>query len=73
MFGVAAPAGTPRPIIDRLNTELTAIVAMPDVKAKLLEQGAYATSTKPEQAATMIHDEVAKWAKVIKDANVKVE
>jgi tripartite-type tricarboxylate transporter receptor subunit TctC len=73
MFGVAAPAGTPRPIIDRLNTELTAIVAMPDVKAKLLEQGAYATSTKPEQAAAMIHDEVAKWAKVIKDANVKVE
>jgi tripartite-type tricarboxylate transporter receptor subunit TctC len=73
MFGVAAPAGTPRPIIDRLNAELAAILAMPDVKARLLEQGAYATHTKPDQAATMIHDEVTKWAKVIKDANVKVE
>jgi tripartite-type tricarboxylate transporter receptor subunit TctC len=73
MFGMAAPAGTPRPIIDRLNAELATILAMPDVKAKLLEQGAYATHTKPEQAATMIRNEVAKWAKVIKDANVKVE
>jgi tripartite-type tricarboxylate transporter receptor subunit TctC len=73
MFGVAAPAGTPRPIVDRLNAELAAILAMPDVKARLLEQGAYATHTKPDQAATMIHDEVTKWAKVIKDANVKVE
>jgi tripartite-type tricarboxylate transporter receptor subunit TctC len=73
MFGVAAPVGTPRPVIDRLNAELATILAMPDVKAKLLEQGAYATHTKPEVAATMIHTEVAKWAKVIKDANVKVE
>jgi tripartite-type tricarboxylate transporter receptor subunit TctC len=73
VFGMAAPAGTPRPIIDRLNAELATILAMPDVKAKLLEQGAYATHTKPEQAATMIRNEVAKWAKVIKDANVKVE
>lgn len=73
MFGIAAPAGTPRPIIDRLNAELAKILALPDVKAKLLEQGVYATHTKPEEAATRIRDEVGKWAKVVKDANVKVE
>ena len=73
MFGVAAPAKTPRPVIDRLNAELATILAMPDVKAKLLEQGVYAAHTKPEEAATRIRDEVAKWAKVIKDADVKVE
>ena len=73
MFGMAAPAGTPRPVIDRLNAELGKILALPEVKAKLLEQGAYATHTTPEQAATRIREEVAKWAKVIKDANVKVE
>lgn len=73
MFGVAAPAGTPKAVIDRLNAELKTILALPDVKAKLLEQGVYATHTKPEDAARMIRDEVAKWAKVIKDANVKVE
>ncbi len=73
IFGLAAPAGTPRPVIDKLNAELKTILAMPDVKAKLLEQGAYATHTTPEEAATRIHNEVAMWAKVIKDANVKVE
>ena len=73
MFGLAAPAGTPRPVIDRLNAELAKILQMPDVKAKLLEQGAYATHTSPAEAATRIQDEVAKWAKVIKEANVKVE
>lgn len=73
MFGIAVPAGTPRPVIDRLNAELVKVVETPAVKAKLLEQGAYAEHTKPEQAATRLTEEVAKWAKVIKDANVKVE
>ncbi|MEP7070302.1 MAG: tripartite tricarboxylate transporter substrate binding protein [Usitatibacter sp.] len=73
MFGVAAPVGTPKPVIDRLNAELTKILELPDVKAKLLEQGVYATHTTPAEAAKRIHDEVAMWAKVIKDANVKVE
>jgi tripartite-type tricarboxylate transporter receptor subunit TctC len=73
MFGIAAPAGTPKPVIDRLNAELKKILQMPDVKARLLEQGVYATHTTPEQAATRIRDEVAKWGKVIKEANVKVE
>jgi tripartite-type tricarboxylate transporter receptor subunit TctC len=73
MFGMAAPAGTPKPVVDRLNAELGRILQLPDVKAKLLEQGVYATHTTPEQAGKRIHDEVALWARVIKDANVKVE
>lgn len=73
MFGVAVPTGTPRPVIDRLNAELAKVLVLPDVKAKLLEQGVYAEVTTPEQAAKRLTDEVAKWAKVIKDANVKVE
>ena len=73
MFGMAAPAKTPREVIDRLNAELAKILQLPDVKAKLLEQGVYATHTTPAEAAKRIHDEVAMWAKVIKDANVKVE
>ena len=73
MFGMAAPAGTPKPVIDRLNAELGKILQLPEVKAKLLEQGVYATHTTPAESATRIHDEIAMWAKVIKDANVKVE
>jgi tripartite-type tricarboxylate transporter receptor subunit TctC len=73
MFGVLAPAKTPKPIIDRLNRELVKILQMPDVKEKLLQQGVIATSTTPEQAAARIKSEIAMWANVIKDSNIKAE
>ena len=73
MFGMAAPTGTPKEVIDKLNAELGRILELPEVKTKLLEQGVYATRTTPAEAAKRIHDEVAMWAKVIKDANVRVE
>jgi tripartite-type tricarboxylate transporter receptor subunit TctC len=71
MFGVLVPAGTPKPVIDRLNAELAKILAMPEAQAQLLEQGAYAVQTTPEQAATRVRAEIAMWAKVIKQANIK--
>ena len=71
MFGVLAPAKTPKPIIDRLNSELVKILQKPDVKEKMLQQGVIAAHTTPEQAAERIRAEIAMWAKVIKDANIK--
>ena len=71
MFGVLAPAGTPRPVIARLNAEIVKILARPDVKEKLLEQGAIATPTTPDEAKQRIHEEIAKWAQVVRDAGVK--
>jgi tripartite-type tricarboxylate transporter receptor subunit TctC len=65
------PASTPKPIIGRLNSELTKVLELPEVKEKLLQQGALSTSTTPEQAAERIHSEVDMWAKVIKAAGVK--
>jgi tripartite-type tricarboxylate transporter receptor subunit TctC len=56
-----------------LNTELTKILQLPDVKERLLQQGALSTSTTPEQAAQRIHAEIEMWAKVIKAANIKRE
>ena len=73
MFGIAAPAGTPQPIIERLNGELAGILQLPEVQQKLQEQGVSPVHTSPGEAAQRIRDELAKWAKVIKDANVKVE
>ncbi len=73
MFGVLAPAKTPKAVIDRLNSELVKILEIPDVKEKLLQQGAIATSTTPEQAAKRIREEISMWAKVIKDANIKAD
>lgn len=72
-FGILAPAGTPKPIIDRLNSELAKVLQLPDVKEKFLQQGAFGTSTTPEQAAQRIHSEIAMWAKVINEANVKTD
>ena len=69
-FGILAPAGTPKPIINRLNNELIKIVQLPDVKEKFLQQGAVSTFTTPEQAAQHIHSEIAMWAKVIKEAHI---
>ena len=71
MFGIAAPAGTPAPVIAKLSGALKEILAQPDVKATLLAQGALATWTTPEDAAIALHAEVAKWARVVKEGNIK--
>jgi tripartite-type tricarboxylate transporter receptor subunit TctC len=70
-FGILVPAATPKPIIARLNAELVTVLQFHDVKEKLLQQGAFSTSTTPEQAARRIHSEVDMWANVIKAANIK--
>lgn len=63
--GFMAPAGTPQPIIDRLNHEITKIVSRPDIKGAWAQQGATAmTMTQPEFTAFM-NAQIAKWAKVI--------
>ena len=73
MFGVLVPAGTPRPIIDRLNAEIAKILATPEAQEQLLQQGAYAVQTSPDQAAARVRNEIGMWAKVIKDANIKAD
>jgi tripartite-type tricarboxylate transporter receptor subunit TctC len=72
-YGVLAPAGTPKPIVARLNGEIATILQMPDVLAKFDQQGVIPMHTTPEQTAQHIHGEVGKWAKVIKAANVKAD
>ena len=71
IFGILAPAGTPKPIIQRLNSEFAQAVQLPDVKERLLQQGAFVASTTPEEAAQRIRIEIAMWANVINEANVK--
>ena len=72
-YGVFVPDGTPREIVARLNTELVKILHLPDVKQRLLDSGIEAISNTPEQFVVYIQAETRKWAKVVKDANVKVE
>jgi len=72
-LGVLAPAGTPKPIIDRLNKELVAIAATPDFKAAMDKNGADATSNSPEQFASLIQNEVSKYGAITKKLGIKLD
>ena len=72
-FFVLAPAGTPQPIIGKLSTEIARNVAMPDVQDYLAKQGMNLFISSSAQLAAMMKTELAKWAKVIKAANIKLE
>jgi len=72
-FALLGPAGTPRPIVDRLYTETTKVLAMPDVKEALYKQGFEPNPGTPEQLADFIKAEIAKFTKLAKATNIKVE
>ena len=72
-FGLLAPAGTPRPIVDKVHQQAVKIAAMPDVREKLAQIGLDTTGEGPDAMAAIIKADIAKWAKVIKDANIKAE
>jgi len=71
--GILAPAGTPNEIVNRLQGEIAKIVAMPDVKERFASISYEPVGSTPEQFANLIRVEVAKWAKVVKETNFKVE
>ena len=72
-YGLLAPAGTPRDIVARLNAEWTKIAAMAETKEKMQSAGFEPMSGTPEKFATFIKEEIVRWGKVIKDANLSVE
>ena len=71
--GVVAPVGTPREVVARLNAEILRIVNAPEMRDRLGKQGADVRTNTPEEFGTFIRSETAKWAKVVKDANIKVD
>ena len=72
-FGLVAPAHTPQDIVDKLARETTRILKLPEVNARLADLGAEPVGGTPEQFAAHVRAEIAKWAKVIKDANVELQ
>jgi tripartite-type tricarboxylate transporter receptor subunit TctC len=72
-WGIAAPAGTPRAIIDKLNHALNAALATDEVRARLAVEGAEAAPTRPEQYATQIDHEITMWSTLVKDVGIKPE
>ena len=72
-YGVSAPAKTPRPIIDRLHSELLRALNSPDLRQRLQSLGADPVGNTPEQYTAFMQNEIAKWGKVIKAAGIKGE
>jgi tripartite-type tricarboxylate transporter receptor subunit TctC len=70
---LAAPAGTPAPVMSRLNEAMKRIVLAPEMKERLQTQAVVASHQSPAAAAQLLREEFAKWSKVIKDAGIKPE
>ena len=71
--GILVPAGTPRPIVDRLNVELVRILRDPKVLERLVNDGPLAVGNTPEEFTAFIRSEQDKWSKVIKAANITID
>ena len=72
-FGLTAPAKTPRPIVTRLHAEIVSILNEPEMKARIAADGADPVASTPEQFAAHIRQEIAKWAKLVKQIGLQPE
>ena len=72
-FGIFAPAGTPKPVVDRVNAEMNKILGDPAIKDRFRQLGFEITGGTQAEFAAVIESETRKWSKVIKDANVRPE
>ncbi|MGZ8154391.1 MAG: Bug family tripartite tricarboxylate transporter substrate binding protein [Burkholderiales bacterium] len=70
-FGLLAPAGTPKAIVDKINHDVVAILKTPEARSQLLVQGAEPTPTTPQEFEAFLRAEIKKWGRVIKEAGIK--
>ena len=72
-FGILAPAGTPRDIVQRLNAEMVKIIRSPEITDRFARAGVEPVASTPEYFSDFLKAEVARWAKVVQDANIKAD
>jgi tripartite-type tricarboxylate transporter receptor subunit TctC len=72
-LGIMAPAGTPKPIVDKLNAEIRKVVTRPDVKAQWADQGAEPMTMTPEEFDAYLRKDIQKWAEVVRVSGAKVD
>ena len=72
-LGLMAPAGTPRPILERLSTEVNRIISLPEVKEAWTRQGAVPMGMSIDLFDRFLRDEIVKWAQVVKVSGAKVD
>ena len=72
-YCVVAPAGTPKPVIDRLNVEIVKALNTAEMRQRLADEGAEVEPTSPEELARFVHNEIPKWAKAVRDSGAKLD
>ena len=72
-YALLGPAGMPAALVDRIQRDVAAMVTAPEMKESLLAQGALASGSKPEELTTLIQSEYARWSRVVKAGNVRLE
>ena len=72
-YCVVAPAGTPKPIIDRLNAEIVKALNTPEMRQRLADEGAEVEPSTPAELGRFVHAEIAKWAKAVKDSGARID
>ena len=72
-LGLMAPAATPKPVLERLSGEVRKVINAPDVKANWSKQGAVPMAMTPEEFGKFVQEDIAKWAKLVKETGMKVD
>lgn len=72
-YGLLAPAKTPKPIIDRLQREVAAVLALPEVRERYLSGGFEPVGNRPEEFTQQIRADLTRWKKVVKDADIRID
>ena len=72
-YGLLAPAGTPREIIVKLHAEVVKALALPDLRERYISSGIEPVGSTPDQFAAEIREDITRWAKVVRAANIRAE
>ena len=72
-YGLLAPAGTPREIIVKLHAEVVKALALPDLRERYVSTGIEPVGSTPEQFTAEIREDISRWAKVVRAANIRAE
>lgn len=72
-YGVLAPARTPKAVVNKLQQEIAAVLELPELRDRYLKGGFEPIGNSPEEFGRQIRSDLARWGKVVRDANIKVE
>jgi tripartite-type tricarboxylate transporter receptor subunit TctC len=72
-FGIAAPAGTPRPVVERLGAELQRVMQLPEIRERLVAQGIEPVGNSPAEFSEQVRSELVKWKRIVRESGARID